>query len=163
MKNKLYSIFTAFAVTTLMLLGCSTAQHLPKETIKTVTVVKDSLVVRTDTLTIEVPVESHTNVTKQHSFLETSVATSTADVDSLGLLHHELTNKQTELKKEIHYIDRYVTQIDTVYQDVIRYQDVEVIKYKVPRWCWYLVLMNVLTVISLFIISYLRFKGKFKL
>ena len=163
MKKRFYSNATVLTLTTLMLLGCSTAQHLPKETIKTVTVVKDSLVVRTDTLTIEVPVESHTNVTKQHSFLETSVATSTADVDSLGLLHHELTNKQTELKKEIHYIDRYVTQIDTVYQDVIRYQDVEVIKYKVPRWCWYLVLMNVLTVISLFIISYLRFKGKFKL
>ena len=144
----------------MMLLGCGAAQHLPTTTEKVVTIVKDSLVIRTDTLRIPVPVESHTNVTVQESFLETSVASSTASIDSLGLLHHNLENKQTSLTTNVTYVDRYVTQIDTVYKDVLRYQDVEVVKYKVPRWCWYLLVFNVLVAIAIGVYTYLKIKGK---
>lgn len=116
--------------------------------------------IRKDTVTIEVPVEVHTNVAEQYSYLETSVASSTASVDSLGLLHHQLQNKQTSLKKEIQYIDRYV---ETVRDSVVRVEvpvEVEVpVKY-VPRWCKVLLTFNILVLVLLGALAYLKFKNK---
>ena len=57
--------------------------------------------------------------------METSVATSDAEIDSLGMLHHTLTNKKDSLKREIQYIDKIV------YRDSIQTKEVPV-EVKVP-------------------------------
>lgn len=163
LNHRFCSICTVLLVTLLMALGCGTAKHIPTTTTNVVTVVKDSLVIRKDTVTIEIPVEVHTNVAEQNSYLETSVATSTASVDSLGLLHHQLQNKQTSLKKEIQYVDRYV---ETVRDSLVRVEvpvEVEVIKKVVPRWCWSLLVFNILIGAAAAALAYFKFKNKFKL
>lgn len=158
MKTKFYSSVITFLVTTLMLIQCATPQQLPTTTTQVQTIVKDSLVIRKDTVTIEVPVEVHTNVAEQHSYLETSVASSTASVDSLGLLHHQLQNKQTSLKKEIQYVDRYV---ETVRDSLVRVEvpvEVEVIKTVTPKWAWRLLVFDVLVLLVLGALAYLKLK-----
>ena len=54
--------------------------------------------------------------------METSVATSDAEIDSLGLLHHTLNNKKDSIKTKIQYIDKIV------YRDSIDVREVPVEK-----------------------------------
>ena len=63
------------------LTGCSTQKYLPASNIKIIS--KDSLVVQTKLLSVAIPNESHSIITKSKSHLETSVATSDAEIDSL--------------------------------------------------------------------------------
>ena len=93
--------------------GCSTPKYLPSSNIKIVS--KDSLVVNTKLVSVAIPLESHSIITKSKSHLETSVATSDAEIDSLGMLHHTLTNKKDSIKTKIQYIDRisYRDSIET--------------------------------------------------
>lgn len=81
---------------------------------------KDSLVVRTELVGVALPLESHSIITKKKSHLETSVAESDAEIDSLGLLHHTLVNKKDSIKTKIQYIDKIV------YRDSIEIQEVPV-------------------------------------
>lgn len=163
MRNRFYSNVTTLLVTMLMLMSCGTMKHQPTTTTNVVTVVKDSLIVRTDTLVIPVPVESHSSVAYQHSRLETSVAWSEAEVDTLGLLHHQIENKPTALKKEVVYLDRVVTE----YRDSIVTKEVpvevEVIKTKTPRWAWRLVVFDALVALVFGAYLYLKFKGIIKI
>ena len=157
MRNRFYSNATALLVTIVMLLGCGTAQHLPQTTTQVVTLVKDSLIVRTDTLVIPVPVESHSSVAYQHSRLETSVAWSEAEVDTLGLLHHQIENKPTALKKEVVYLDR----VKTEYRDslVVKEVPVEVevpVRY-VPKFYKFTLVWFVLSILAIGGIAYLKF------
>lgn len=71
------------------------------------------------------PNESHSIITKSKSHLETSVATSDAEIDSLGMLHHTLANKKDSLKSKIQYVDKIV------YRDSIEIREVPV-EVKVP-------------------------------
>ena len=99
--------------------GCSAPRLLPSSNIKIIS--KDSLVVHTELVSVALPLESHTIVTPtKKSHLETSVAESDAEIDSLGLLHHTLTNKKDSLKREIQYIDKIV------YRDSIERREVPV-------------------------------------
>ena len=100
------------------LTGCSTQKYLPASNIKIIS--KDSLVVHTELVSVAIPNESHSIITKSKSHLETSVATSDAEIDSLGLLHHTLTNKKDSLKREIQYVDKIV------YRDSIERREVPV-------------------------------------
>ena len=86
---------------------------------------KDSLVVHTELVSIALPLESHSIITKSKSHLETSVAESDAEIDSLGLLHHTLVNKKDSIKTKIQYIDRIS------YRDSIQTKEVPV-EIKVP-------------------------------
>ena len=52
--------------------------------------------------------------------METSVAESDAEIDSLGLLHHTLTNKKDSIKTKIQYIDKIS------YRDSIKIKEVPV-------------------------------------
>ena len=82
---------------------------------------KDSLVVHTELVSAALPLESHTIVTPtKKSHLETSVAESDAEIDSLGMLHHTLTNKKDSIKTKIQYIDKIV------YRDSIETKEVPV-------------------------------------
>ena len=100
------------------LTGCSTQKYLPASNIKIVS--KDSLVINTKLVSVALPLESHSIITKNKSHLETSVATSDAEIDSLGLLHHTLVNKKDSLKSKIQYIDKIV------YRDSIEIKEVPV-------------------------------------
>ena len=102
------------------LTGCSTPKLLPSTNVKIIA--KDSLVVRTELVSVAIPNESHSIITKSKSHLETSVATSDASIDSLGLLHHTLVNKKDSLKSKIQYIDKIV------YRDSIEIKEVPVEK-----------------------------------
>ena len=98
--------------------GCSAPRLLPSSNIKIIS--KDSLVVHTELVSVAIPNESHSIITKKKSHLETSVATSDAEIDSLGLLHHTLNNKKDSIKTKIQYIDKIV------YRDSIEIKEVPV-------------------------------------
>ena len=100
------------------LTGCSTQKYLPASNIKIIS--KDSLVIQTELVSVAIPNESHSIITKSKSHLETSVATSDAEIDSLGLLHHTLANKKDSIKTKIQYIDKIV------YRDSIEIKEVPV-------------------------------------
>ena len=103
--------------------GCSSQKYLPSSNIRIIA--KDSLVVHTELVSVAIPLESHSIITKSKSHLETSVAESDAEIDSLGLLHHTLTNKKDSIKTKIQYVDKIV------YRDSIETKEVPV-EVKVP-------------------------------
>ena len=105
------------------LIGCSTPKLLPASNIRIIS--KDSLIVQTKLISVAIPLESHSIITKSKSHLETSVATSDAEIDSLGMLHHTLTNKKDSIKTKIQYIDKIV------YRDSVEVREVPV-EVKVP-------------------------------
>ena len=99
------------------LTGCSTPRYIPTSNIKIVS--KDSLVVHTELVSVAIPIENHSIVTPtKKSHLETSVATSDASIDSLGLLHHTLVNKKDSIKTKIQYIDKIVYRDSIVTKEV---------------------------------------------
>ena len=107
------------------LTGCATPKYLPSSNIKIVS--KDSLVINTKLVSIALPLESHSIITKSKSHLETSVAESDAEIDSLGLLHHTLVNKKDSISTKIQYVDKIV------YRDSTETKEVPVpVKVKVP-------------------------------
>ena len=107
-----------------LILGCSTPKLLPASSQRIIS--KDSLIIHTELVSVALPLENHSIVTPtKKSHLETSVATSDASIDSLGLLHHTLVNKKDSLNREIKYVDRIV------YRDSIQVQEVPV-EVKVP-------------------------------
>ena len=101
-----------------LILGCSSPKYLPSSNIKIVS--KDSLVVHTELISVALPLESHSIITKSKSHLETSVAVSDAEIDSLGLLHHTLVNKKDSIKTKIQYVDKIS------YRDSIQTKEVPV-------------------------------------
>ena len=103
--------------------GCSSPRYLPSSNMRIVS--KDSLIIQTKLVSIALPLESHSIITKSKSHLETSVAESDAEIDSLGLLHHTLVNKKDSLKSKIQYVDRIS------YRDSIQTKEVPV-EVKVP-------------------------------
>lgn len=103
--------------------GCSSPRYISSSNTRIVS--KDSLVIHTELISVALPLESHSIITKSKSHLETSVATSDAEIDSLGLLHHTLANKKDSLKREIQYVDKIV------YRDSIITKEVPV-EVKVP-------------------------------
>lgn len=103
--------------------GCSSPRYISSSNQRIVS--KDSLIIHTELVSIAIPNESHSIITKSKSHLETSVATSDALIDSLGLLHHTLVNKKDSLKREIQYIDKIV------YRDSVEVREVPV-EVKVP-------------------------------
>lgn len=105
------------------LTGCATPKYLPSSNIEIVS--KDSLVINTKLVSVALPLESHSIITKSKSHLETSVAESDAEIDSLGLLHHTLVNKKDSIKTKIQYVDKII------YRDSVEVREVPV-EVKVP-------------------------------
>ena len=103
--------------------GCSSPRYLPSSNMRIVS--KDSLIVRTELVSIALPLESHSIIAKSKSHLETSVAESDAEIDSFGLLHHTLVNKKDSIKTKIQYVDKIS------YRDSIQTKEVPV-EVKVP-------------------------------
>ena len=103
--------------------GCSSPRYISSSNMRIVS--KDSLIVHTELISVALPLESHSIITKSKSHLETSVAESDAEIDSLGLLHHTLVNKKDSIRTKIQYVDKIV------YRDSIETKEVPV-EVKVP-------------------------------
>lgn len=103
--------------------GCSSPRYISSSSQRIVS--KDSLVIHTELISVALPLESHSIITKKKSHLETSLSVSDAEIDSLGMLHHTLVNKKDSLKREIKYVDKIV------YRDSITIKEVPV-EVKVP-------------------------------
>ena len=87
--------------------GCSSPRYIPASSNIRI-IAKDSMVVHTELVGVALPLESHSIITKSKSHLETSVATSDASIDSLGLLHHTLTNKKDSIRTKIQYVKNHI-------------------------------------------------------
>ena len=96
---------------------CKRVQYVPVETSKD-SVVIEKVVERIDTVEIEVPGEKVYVIAADSSHLETTVAISDAKIDSTGMLHHSLTNKDVNLKKEIVYKDKIIEKRVEVEKEV---------------------------------------------
>ena len=96
---------------------CNRVQYVPVET-KVDSVVIEKVVERTDTVEIEVPGERVYVIKQDSSHLETAVAISDAKIDSTGMLHHSLKNKDVNLKKEIVYKDKIIEKRVEVEKEV---------------------------------------------
>ena len=103
-----------------LMMGCSICQrvqYVPVET-NVDSVVIEKVVERIDTVEVEVPGERVYVVVVDSSHLETAVATSDAKIDSTGMLHHSLKNKDVNLKKEIVYKDKIIEKRVEVEKEV---------------------------------------------
>ena len=115
------------------------ASCCPKVIVRTQTVYRDSLVLRTDTVLVQVPKEIIVSALPQldTSFLETSLAVSKAWLDSSALLlRHTLANKDTALRAEVLVKDRVISRDSIVYRD--REVPVEKVVKAAPKSYWWL-------------------------
>ena len=78
----------------------------------------ERVVERIDTVRIKIPGEKIYVIKQDSSHLETAVAISDAKIDSTGILHHSLENKDVELKKEIVYKDKIIEKRVEVEKEV---------------------------------------------
>ena len=102
-----------------LVMGCGICkrQYIPVES-KIDSIYIEKIVERTDTVEIDVPGEKVYVVAVDSSHLETTVATSDAKIDSTGILHHSLENKDVNLKKEIVYKDKIIEKRVEVEKEV---------------------------------------------
>ena len=96
---------------------CNRVKYVPVET-KIDSIVVEKIVERIDTVSIEVPGERVYVIKQDSSHLETAVAISDAKIDSTGMLHHSLKNKDGNLKKEIVYKDKIIEKRVEVEKEV---------------------------------------------
>lgn len=127
----------------LILTGCGTIRYVPIE--KKVEV-RDTVVLKSDTVRIAVPVEKIVEVVPKTDtiLLETSVAKAEAWVDSTGL-RGRIENKRVELTKEIQVVERVRKETERVEVPV------EVIKEKrvIPKWLWLSLAVNLAVVVCI--------------
>ena len=100
------------------MVSCSVCrQYIPVES-KIDSIYIERIVERIDTVSIEIPGEKVYVIRQDSSHLETAVAISDAKIDSTGILHHCLENKDVELKKEIVYKDKIIEKRVEVEKEV---------------------------------------------
>lgn len=136
---------TALILFCFFLNGCGTTKYVP---IKEIEHVRDTIILKADTVRVDVPVEVQVNVVPQLDTLrmETSVAEAEAYLDTLTqALKGQLKNKKTELKKEIQTIEK----TKFVERKVEVPVPFEVVKTKVPRWAWCSLSVNLLVLLIL--------------
>lgn len=127
-----------FLAVGLMMTGCGATRYIPVESTETV---RDTVVLKPDTVRVEIPRERVVEVVPQLDTLnmETSVASAQAYLDTLTMtLRGSLKNKPVELKKEIQTIER-TKFVERKVEVPVPY---EVVKTKTPRWAWVLLLIN---------------------
>lgn len=141
MKNKL--IFLVW----LLFFSCSTPKYI---TVKETEVIKDTVKIKADTVRVEIPKEVIVNVVPELDTLkmETSIAEAEAYLDTLtNTLKGTLKNKKTELRKEIQTVEK-TKFVEHKVEVPVPY---EVVKTKVPRWAWVLLLINITVLVSFLI------------
>ena len=151
MRKIVKYLIPAFITMVLFLVtSCGSIKQVPVQTVEKV-IYRDSLIYIKDTLIIEIPKEIVKEVVAQMdtSYLKTSLAESTAYVDTMERkLHHTLTQKgKLKVKYDtiitVQYVDRIITKDVPV--------EVEVIKYKRDTFFWVLLGWAVLCVVFVYI------------
>lgn len=115
MKN-IISTILSFSVLVVAGVGCCGLRQLPVQTSVRDSVAvryKDSTVIRYVDVEVPVPVESSRAVVPDSSHLETSIAVSDASVDSLGRLHHSLSNKPGKLTAKVPFEEHILEKEET--------------------------------------------------
>lgn len=102
-----------------LMVGCGLIhpRYVPVES-KRDSVYIETLIERVDTVKVDVPGESVFVIRRDSSRLETAVAVSYAEIDSVGFLHHSLENKKVSLEKEIVFKDRVIEKRVEVEKEV---------------------------------------------
>lgn len=129
----------------LLLSGCGTTKYVP---VKETEYVRDTVILKADTVRMTIPVEKIVEVVPAMDTLrmETSVAEAEAYLDTLTqTLKGSLKNKKIELKKEIQTIEK----TKFVERKVEVPVPFEVVKTKVPRWAWFSLGFNLLFLLIL--------------
>lgn len=138
---------------TLLLTSCSTIKYVPvkgEDIYHTEYITKDSIVYTPVEVIKEVVPELDT------LYMETSVAKAKAYLDTnLNILKGEMKNK-----KEIIYKDKIVYRDSIIIQKQEIPVEVEIEKKVVPKWCWWLLGINILVIIGFAIRLYFRFRLK---
>lgn len=140
--NKLLTILLSI----LLCISCGTVK--PATNIETVYNYRDSVIVRVDSVKVDIPVERYVDIVNELDtlVLETSVAKAIAYADtSSRTLKGEIKNKPTQLKKEVIYKDRVIEK--EVYKDKPVYVEVEKVKTKHPFYEPILWLFSLLSII----------------
>lgn len=127
--------------------GCGATRYVP---VKEIEHVRDSVIIKADTVRMTIPVEKIVKVVPAMDTLrlETSVAKAMAYADTAtGTLKGKIENKPYEQKKEIQHTEK----IRTVEKRVE--VPIEVIKWKnrIPIWAWYSLGLNLLFLFALFL------------
>lgn len=152
MKNIKLILITC--ISGLLLFSCGAPKYI---TVKETEIVKDTVKIKADTVRVEIPKEVVINVVPQLDTLkmETSVAESVAYLDTLTrTLKGSISNKKTELKKEIQTIEK-TKFVEHKVEVPVPY---EVVKTKVPRWAWVLLAVNVSIVLGFLVSLYFKFR-----
>lgn len=137
----------------LLFTSCSTIKYVPvkgEDIYHTEYVTKDSIVYTPVEVIKEVVPELDT------LYMETTVAKAKAYLDTnLSILKGEMKNK-----KEIIYKDKIVYRDSIIIQKQEVPIPVEVEKKVIPKWCWWLIGINLLVAIYFAIRLYFRFRLK---
>lgn len=136
---------TVFILFCLLLSGCGTTKYVP---VKETEYVRDTVILKADTVKLTIPVEKIVEVVPAMDTLrmETSVAEAEAYLDTLTqTLKGQLKNKKTELKKEIQTVEKtkFVERKVEVPVEVVK------LKYRIPHWAWFSLGFNLLFLLIL--------------
>lgn len=134
----------------LCLNGCGVTKPRYIDVEKVVTTYRDSTIYNVRDSIVYFPVEKIVDIVPVYDTLklESSLAKATAYVDTnYHIIRGSLQNKP-KIAKESHieYKGKIVEKTDTVYVSKTLEVPVEVVKYKVPKWCWFLLAFNILTI-----------------
>lgn len=150
MKTKLI----LFAWVAILACSCATPKYI---TVKEKEYIKDTVLIKADTVKVDIPVEVKVNVVPELDTLkmETSVAEAEAYLDTLTqTLKGTLKNKKTELKKEIQTVEK-TKYVEHKVEVPVPY---EVVKTKTPLWAWIMLSINVGLIVGFLLILFLKFR-----
>ena len=150
MKTKLI----LFAWVAILACSCGTPKYI---TVKEKEYIKDTVLIKADTVKVDIPVEVKVNVVPELDTLkmETSVAEAEAYLDTLTqTLKSTLKKKKAELKKEIHVVEK-TKYVEHKVEVPVPY---EVVKTKTPLWAWIMLSINVGLSVGFLLILFLKFR-----
>ena len=152
----------ALLLTVVLMMCCGTTHQIPVGTDTQVqTIIRDSVRVKDSTIFIQIPIERIVDVVPVYDTLklETTLAQAEAYVDTLThTLKGNIVNRRDSIKVVVKYLDRKVE----ILRDSIQVKEVpvevEVIRKVIPKWCWYLLVFNVLVLLVFAVKVYLKLK-----
>ena len=150
MKTKLI----LFAWVAILACSCGTPKYI---TVKEKEYIKDTVLIKADTVKVDIPIEVKVNVVPELDTLkmETSVAEAEAYWDTLtNTLKGQIKNKKTELKKEIQVVEK-TKYVEHKVEVPVPY---EVVKTKTPLWAWIILSINVGLIVGFLLILFLKFR-----
>lgn len=150
-----------FLIPLLLLSGCGTLKkNTESENTKVIYIETEKIVM--DTVTVEAPVE----VTMTYSGLrdtlkmETSIARAKAYIDENEMqLVGSIENKSAQIEKVVPLKYKTITRDSLIFQTKEIPVPYEVIKTKIPKWCWWLLLINIAVIVIVILKFLINFKA----